>query len=718
VAGQGSLLGFLRRAPLAAANDNANSEERVSPMVTEKSERCEPTSDLIDVEPIASDAVVHDDATDDVVADAARLRPPVRMADALERIARNVERWSNLFVGLEDATVDVPAREHARAKRDADARAALTSRAYAYRVRTYARETKSRVADEDAKDDYNENEHPSSDDDRDERRRNARDARDAVRARRDSFSRALRDAQTFASGTRTHRVAVASMRADAFASALENTRELGATPLPRARSAALRDPAVSCSFDPTGAFLAAASLGGGLCVLSSATLRVSDGERFDPRWTRVGFGDRGRFPRTLSSVAWSGDGAFLATTSRDSDIVDVVDASVGRTSRTVATRAMRASDSGSGEVRFECASRGEGLGLLDVCFIPGNSGSTFAAAGTRGFVYLWDSRCAGAPRAALAAPSGVRTRVHCVRVGSDAQTLFAGTSEGDVHVWDLRGGARGEDDGVPKSRARTSAFSVAFRKQASFPVLKTVRVADALSLVPTMHRGTARSGFGVRAKHISTSGVHWCEQDPCDPRRLGFHLARGWSGVIDLARETPAATHAHCPPPPYADGEDGAAPTLAPHVSSDAMAHRRTAAWLTIGAGGSKCAALVVGCPGTSGVRVLDASPTPNARHWVLGVSESTLEAEEAKEAETVRRWSRTSRAGGSAVPDENEDGDGNLEDRRYARVRGRGNRWWPDDVIPTSGPAFCVATSRSDPGHFVCGTYEALSWLGPRRVP
>ena len=43
VAGQGSLLGFLRRAPLAAANDIANARELDSPTVAEKRERLEPT---------------------------------------------------------------------------------------------------------------------------------------------------------------------------------------------------------------------------------------------------------------------------------------------------------------------------------------------------------------------------------------------------------------------------------------------------------------------------------------------------------------------------------------------------------------------------------------------------------------------------------------------------------------------------------------------------
>ena len=117
VAGQGSLLGFLRRAPLAAANDIANARELDSPTAAAKRERREPT----DAEGTAGDPAV-EAAADATATDAAegearapaRLRPPVRMADALERIARNVERWATVFLKLEDATVNVAAREETR----------------------------------------------------------------------------------------------------------------------------------------------------------------------------------------------------------------------------------------------------------------------------------------------------------------------------------------------------------------------------------------------------------------------------------------------------------------------------------------------------------------------------------------------------------------------------------------------------------------------------
>jgi len=191
------------------------------------------------------------------------------------------------------------------------------------------------------------------------------------------------------------------------------------------------------------------------------------------------------------------------------------------------------------------------------------------------------------------------------------------------------GGGGGGDVSVGK-RAQT-AFSVASRRETSFPVLKTWAVSDMLAQTNaclTRRRFDSSGGVagGLR------SAVHWCEFDPCDSRRFAFHLANGWSGCADAScgrAESPIITHAHCPPPPFVPGTDGGAATLAPGLCRAALAHRRTAAWLTIGAGGTRCATLVVGIAGAAGVRVLDFAPSPSARHWVHGVDEDTMEAED-----------------------------------------------------------------------------------------
>ena len=733
VAGQGSLLGFLRRAPLAAANDIANARELDSPTVAAKRERREPT----DAEGTAGDPAV-EAAADATATDAAegearapaRLRPPVRMADALERIARNVERWATVFLKLEDATVNVAAREETRARRDADARAALSKRAYEYRVLAYAR-TNARFRDAPVEDDAWKTDEPS--DANVEKKPNVFPTTDeknddARKRKTPPFPRNARNTR------RTYDAKRAWLRRshDAFGLSLGNMRELGVTHLPRARrettaAAAFGDPAVSVAFDASGGFLAAACASGGLCVLPFDTLRVSDGERFQPRWTRRGLGDSGSVQRTLSSVAWGGGGAecgaesaFLATTSPDSDAVEVLDARVGRTARVVSSGGAGLGSGGGARTRdtgnaprlvAPLVGGGENEGLLDVCFAPGAGGVSFAASGRKGRVFLWDARCAAAPRATLHAPgassASSKAAVRCVRFGCDGQTVLAGTGAGEIHVWDLRGGS-GFGGGASKGAAG-NAFSVASRRTTSFPVLRTARVADALALAPTLRGGHLDAPARRLWQDAMRSGVDWCEQDPHDPRRVGFHLNSGWSGVLDLASGdaagVPTATHAHCPEPLYAPGADGAAPVLAPGLSQPALAHRRTAAWLTNGAGGSKCAALLVGCPGSSGVRALDFSPTPTARRWIAGVTEADLDADERFEARAFRKFQSSRR-------------DGADEDSENAarKIRGRGGQWWPDAPVATSGPAVAVA---AHPGgaHAACGTWNALLWMGPRRA-
>ena len=709
VAGQGSLLGFLRRAPLAAANDIANARELDSPTVAEKRERREPT----DVEGTAGDSAVEaaadvtmPDAAEGVARAPARLRPPVKMADALERIARNIERWATVFVKLEDATVDVAAREKARARRDADARAALSKRAYEYRILAYARTNA--LGDAPVEDETRDG---SSSRDAETTSPLFRDAAGKRKTRREA-SRCFREASCATTKLRR--------RHDAFGVSVGNLRELGVAHLPRARrettaAAAYGDPALAVAFDAGGRFLAAASESGGLCVLPFDTLRVSDGERFQPRWTRRGLGDSGSVQRTVSSVAWgggdgAGESAFLATTSADSDVVEVLDARVGRTARAVSS-----GEPGGGNASFSFRRQnGEGAGLLDLCFVPGAGGTSFVASGRKGRVFLWDARCAGAPRAMLRAPgasaASAKAAVHSVRVGCDGQTVLAGTGAGEIHVWDLRGGSGGggsfSSDSGSRRGTGSRAFSVASRRQTSFPVLRTARVAESLALAPTLRGDTLDATASNAWQSAMRSGVHWCEQDPLDPRRVGFHLACGWSGVLDLASpgDAPTATHAHCPAPLYTPGADGATPVLAPGLCKQALSHRRTAAWLAIGAGGSKCAALLVGCPGSSGVRALDFSPTPAARRWVAGVTEEDLEAEERFEARAFSEH----RASRDRADEADEDA--------ARKIRGRGGRWWPDAPIATSGPAVSVA---AHPGgaHAACGTWNALLWMGPRRV-
>ena len=46
-------------------------------------------------------------------------------------------------------------------------------------------------------------------------------------------------------------------------------------------------------------------------------------------------------------------------------------------------------------------------------------------------------------------------------------------------------------------------------------------------------------------------------------------------------------------------------------------------------------------------------------------------------------------------------------------RCRGSRGRFWRDEIVETSGPAIAVAANTSNPGSFVLGTWNAMSWCG-----
>ena len=246
----------------------------------------------------------------------------------------------------------------------------------------------------------------------------------------------------------------------------------------------------------------------------------------------------------------------MATTSGESDAVEIIDVFANRT-RTMASASGSRSGFGFGS---GAAADGPGAGLLDVSFCPG-AGDAFVASSRRGRCYLWDARCAGGkPRAELVAPTDAKSPVHCVRVSPNGQTVFAGTGSGLVHVWDLRGG----------TRARAAAFSVATQNKVSRELLRSLDLTDLLGRVPTLRDGPGK---------VAKSAVHWMEQDPGDPGRLGFHLACGWSGVADLLAGSGGA-RPRTPPVPSSPTRTvprrrGRRPRTARDVSSRGSPRRR-----------------------------------------------------------------------------------------------------------------------------------------------
>lgn len=703
--GQGNLLGFLGRAPLARADPNASSEPafdgRPSKCAFASSDAPPADARADDTPSSARDAASNPSSA---TADASippppkSQRAPLRMADALMRIERAINGWERLFASHERARVNLPERDADRARRLDDAISTLRDDAYDHRLRVHAASRRAR---------------PFA-------------PRVHVAARDSAVLASLPRGASSGPAAATIRDAKRHLEATAHVLSLERLTEVGACVLPRdpneGATSTAGDPVSSVAFDASGRRVALAAAGGLAAVLSADTLRETRGRMYEPLFSRRGLGDSGSVSRTLSSLAWSreselGESRLVATTSGESNAVEIIDVFANRT-RTMASASASGSGSGFG-FGSGAAADGPGAGLLDVCFCPG-AGDTFVASGRRGRCYLWDARCAGGrPRAELVAPTDAKSPVHCVRVSPDGQTVFAGTGSGLVHVWDLRGG----------TRARAAAFSVATQNKVSRELLRSLDLTDLLGRVPTL-----RDGPGTVAK----SAVHWMEQDPGDPGRLGFHLACGWSGVVDLLAGSgevadadaagpaagPVVTHAHCPPPPWETAEDGTGRLVA-GVSAAAMSHRRSAAWVVAGAGGRAGTALAVGCAGRLGARLLDFTPTPAARHWVAGVSAEEMEAEEAEEAAAMEREmaARAENGDAEATTAERSEREDDKHDKRddddfaeaaaRRRRRARGGRRWPDEPVETSGHVLSVAVHSSAPDQIVAGSWGALCLLG-----
>ena len=274
---------------------------------------------------------------------------------------------------------------------------------------------------------------------------------------------------------------------------------------------------------------------------------------------------------------------MVATASGDGGAVEIIDLGAGGTT----TRTLLA-DTDRGSSAFRTGD-GQGAGLLDVLFCPGE-GNRVLAAGRRGRVYLWDDRCAGGqPRAELTAPTDRDSPFNCARASDDGQTVIAGSGRGMVHVWDLRGGTGG-------TKARAAAFSFGSQNKTSHRLLRSIDVAELLAQVPVIRDGPTSGP--------SRSAVHWCEQDPNDQRRIGFHLpglVRGHRHVgtarlgrrqLDGAARDPRALSAVAVGGlGYGLGRGG----VAPGVCGAALAHRRTGAWVTAGT--------AAGPPSPSGAR-------------------------------------------------------------------------------------------------------------------
>ncbi|XP_058199403.1 uncharacterized protein LOC131314632 [Rhododendron vialii] len=165
-------------------------------------------------------------------------------------------------------------------------------------------------------------------------------------------------------------------------------------------------------------------------------------------------------------------------------------------------------------------------GLSDIAF-SSNSNSRVLASDTYGVVNAWDRRMSDLPCLELTTHSS--SKLNSIQLIEENQVVFGACENGIIHIWDLRGG--------------NPATAFRSHKEAHSPV-SSVKLASVLEKVGSLK---AQS-------YIVSKGIYSIDIDPSCPYQLAFHLDDGWSGVLDIHNFQ--ATHVHCPPPPWLDGEN------------------------------------------------------------------------------------------------------------------------------------------------------------------
>lgn len=187
----------------------------------------------------------------------------------------------------------------------------------------------------------------------------------------------------------------------------------------------------------------------------------------------------------------------------------------------------------------------------------GLSGGGYAllVGGPSGQVFVWDTRMSGAPATTLQSTRG--GTVTSVALIENDQAVIAGTQQGDIKAWDLRGGSGG-----------ALRFGGIIHHH---PILSCTDLRTALAAVP---------GLLAQAGSVPTCAIQSMSLSPVAPYRAGFHLGCGWSGVLDLRSRR--VTHVHAPSQPLVDEQPTAADGARAMVMWTQMAAptlRRKACW-------------------------------------------------------------------------------------------------------------------------------------------
>ncbi|XP_022753554.1 uncharacterized protein LOC111301830 isoform X2 [Durio zibethinus] len=203
-------------------------------------------------------------------------------------------------------------------------------------------------------------------------------------------------------------------------------------------------------------------------------------------------------------------------------------------------------------------------GLCDIAFMTTDD-SRVIASDTHGVVNIWDRR--KSPLPCLELITGSHNTLNSIQPHVENQTIFGASKDGNIYMWDLRGG-------------RTS---VAFQchNETGHPPLVSLKLASMLAKIRSLK---AQSD-------IVPKEIHSIDLDPSCPYQLAFHLDDGWSGVLDIYNLR--VTHVHCPPPAWLNGAS---------ISTDLL-YLRKPSWLPTSS------IYVVGSSSVSGIHILDFYP-------------------------------------------------------------------------------------------------------------
>ncbi|XP_058729955.1 uncharacterized protein LOC131602027 [Vicia villosa] len=203
-------------------------------------------------------------------------------------------------------------------------------------------------------------------------------------------------------------------------------------------------------------------------------------------------------------------------------------------------------------------------GLSDVAFASNDS--RIFASDTHGTVNVWDRRAKGLP--CLELTSASFGTLNSIQLDAENQIVFGAGRHGIVYVWDIRGG-----------RASTSFLT---HKEICHPPLTSVKLATLLEKI-----GSLKAQAEIVPKEIHSIGLN-----PSFPNQLAFHIADGWSGILDIHNFK--VTHIHCPPPAWLNDS---------YASLD-QTDLRKPSWL------STCSIYLAGSPVNCGLHMLDFYPS------------------------------------------------------------------------------------------------------------